>query len=121
MAAAVHGLGPATDLGRGNTVRIVNQVLRWRGLTAERINVGWRDEDRDPEYEAAPTELDGSDTNRHSKPKCRAWRRITTRRGRSCPAVDATTPAPTPEKEIHDEDILDSDFVGRESHACRPR
>lgn len=52
MAAAVHGLGPATDLGRANTARIVNQVLRWRGLTAEQIKSGWRSEDCDPEHDA---------------------------------------------------------------------
>lgn len=52
MAAAVHGLGPATDLGRANTARIVNQVLRWRGLTDDQINAGWRDEDCDPEQGA---------------------------------------------------------------------
>ena len=50
MAAAVHRLGPATDLGRANTLRVVNQVLRWRGLTAEQINAGWRHEDCDPEH-----------------------------------------------------------------------
>jgi hypothetical protein len=52
MAAAVHGLGPATDLGRANTARVVNQALRWRGLTAEQVNAGWRDKDCDPEHEA---------------------------------------------------------------------
>ena len=52
MAAAVQGLGPATDLGRANTARVVNQVLRWRGLTAEQVNAGWRDEDCDPEHDA---------------------------------------------------------------------
>ena len=53
MAAAVLGLGPDTDLGRANTARVVNQVLRWRGLTADQINAGWRDEDCDPEHDAA--------------------------------------------------------------------
>jgi hypothetical protein len=52
MAAAVHELRPATDLNRANTVRVVNQVLRWRGLTAEQITAGWRDEDCDPEHDA---------------------------------------------------------------------
>ena len=52
MAAGVHGLGPATDLGRANTARVVNQVLRWRGLTAEQIDAGWQDEDCDPEHDA---------------------------------------------------------------------
>jgi hypothetical protein len=52
MAAAVHRLGPTTDLGRANTARVVNQVLRWRGLTAEQVNAGWRDEDCDPEHDA---------------------------------------------------------------------
>ena len=52
MAAAVHGLGPATDLVSANTARVVNQVLRWRGLTAEQIKAGWRDRDCDPEHAA---------------------------------------------------------------------
>jgi hypothetical protein len=52
MAAGVHGLGPATDLGRANTARVVNQVLRWRGLTAAQIDAGWQDEDCDPEHDA---------------------------------------------------------------------
>ncbi len=40
MAAAVQGLGPDSDLVHGNTSRtsrIVNQVLRWRGLTEAEI------------------------------------------------------------------------------------
>jgi hypothetical protein len=57
MAAAVHGLGPATDLGRANTARVVNQVLRWRGLTAEQIDTGWRNSDCDPEHDAVYTAL----------------------------------------------------------------
>ncbi len=48
MAAAVHGLGSDTDLGRANTARIVNQVLEWRGLSGEQVRLGWRDEDCDP-------------------------------------------------------------------------
>ena len=52
MAAAVHKLGPATDLSRANTARVVNQVLRWRGLTAAQVNSGWRDEDCDSEHRA---------------------------------------------------------------------
>jgi len=52
MAAAVLGLGPATDLGRATTIRVVNQVLMWRGLTAEQITAGWRDDDCDPEDDA---------------------------------------------------------------------
>ena len=52
MAAAIYGLGPTADLGRANTARVVNQVLRWRGLSAAQINSGWRDEDCDPEHEA---------------------------------------------------------------------
>ena len=42
MAAAIHDLGPATDLGRANSARVVNQVLRWRGLSAEEITTGGR-------------------------------------------------------------------------------
>ena len=52
MAAAVHGLpGPDTDLGRANTARVVNQVLRWRGLSDEQVRAGWREEDCDPDHE----------------------------------------------------------------------
>jgi hypothetical protein len=57
MAAAVHGLGPTTDLGRANTVRVVNQTLRWRGLTAEQVKAGWRAEDCDSEHDAVYTAL----------------------------------------------------------------
>jgi hypothetical protein len=52
MAAAVQGFLPSTYLGRANTVRIVNQVLRWRGLTIEQVEDGWREEDCDPEHGA---------------------------------------------------------------------
>src|ERR1700682_3807807 len=48
MAAAVHGLGPRTELGYANTARVVNQALRWRGLSAEEIRGGWRNRDCDP-------------------------------------------------------------------------
>ncbi len=41
MAAAVQQLGPTTDLGRANTARVVDQVLRWLGLSAEEISRGW--------------------------------------------------------------------------------
>ena len=41
MAAAVQGLGANADLSRANTARVVNQVLRWRGLSAEEISRGW--------------------------------------------------------------------------------
>ena len=51
IAAAVHGLGPAADLSRACTARVVDQVLRWRGLTVERMQVGWPDGERDPEHE----------------------------------------------------------------------
>ncbi len=50
MAAAVHGLGPHTDLNYANTARVVNQALRWRGLSAEEIRGGWRDRDCDPAH-----------------------------------------------------------------------
>jgi hypothetical protein len=52
MAAAVQGLGPATDLERANTAKVVNQVLRWRGFSAEEVNAGWWDEDFAPEHGA---------------------------------------------------------------------
>src|SRR5262245_49504878 len=51
MAAAVHELGPDTDLRRANTARVVNQVLRWRGLSAEEVRCGWRERDCDPIHE----------------------------------------------------------------------
>jgi hypothetical protein len=41
MAAATQGLGPGTDRGRANTVRIVDQALRWMGLTPEQVRQGW--------------------------------------------------------------------------------
>lgn len=47
MAAAVHSLGPGTDLGHANTACIVDQVLLWRGLTADQISAGWRTGDCD--------------------------------------------------------------------------
>lgn len=44
MAAAVQGLGPATDLGRANTARVVRQVLRWRGMSDEQIQASlWQE------------------------------------------------------------------------------
>jgi hypothetical protein len=48
LAAAVHGLGPATDLSRANTARVVNQVLRWRGRCAEELRYVWREQNGDP-------------------------------------------------------------------------
>jgi hypothetical protein len=57
MAAAVHRLGPGTDLGRANTARIVNEVLGWRGLNSEQIESGWRDEGPDPAHQAVYTTL----------------------------------------------------------------
>ena len=41
MAAAVQRLGPSTDLDRANTARVVDQVLRWLGLSALEISRGW--------------------------------------------------------------------------------
>ena len=52
MAAAVHGLGPATEVRYANTARVVNLVLRWRGLAPNQINAGWRDDECDPEHDA---------------------------------------------------------------------
>ncbi|HEX8911252.1 MAG TPA: hypothetical protein VF796_02750 [Humisphaera sp.] len=57
MAAAVHGLGPTTDLGRANSARVVDQVLRWRGRTAEQVPAGWRLEDCDPQHAAVYSAL----------------------------------------------------------------
>ena len=50
-AAAVHGLGPGTDLGRANSARIVDQVLLWRGLTAQQVRDGWRVTECDSAHE----------------------------------------------------------------------
>jgi hypothetical protein len=47
MAAAVCGFGPRTDLSGANTVRIVNQVLVWRGLTSDQIDSIWSDQECD--------------------------------------------------------------------------
>jgi hypothetical protein len=41
MAAAVQGLGPSTDIDRANTARVVDQVLRWLGISAGEIIRGW--------------------------------------------------------------------------------
>jgi hypothetical protein len=57
MAAALHGFGPNTDLGRANTARVVNQVLRWRGLSDEQILSGWWDEDCSPAHDAVYSAL----------------------------------------------------------------
>lgn len=46
MAAAVLDLGPQTDLHRANTVKVVAQVLRWRGLSEEDSRAGWDDLDQ---------------------------------------------------------------------------
>jgi hypothetical protein len=51
MAAAVQGMGPDTDLDYANTARVVNQALRWRGLSAEEVRRGWRDRECDPAHE----------------------------------------------------------------------
>jgi hypothetical protein len=51
MAAAVHGLGPATDLSRASTARVVDQVLRWRGLSAEEVRDGWQEQECGPTHE----------------------------------------------------------------------
>jgi len=45
MAAAVHELGQVTDLSRANTNRVVDQVLRWRGLSTEEIRSGWLEQE----------------------------------------------------------------------------
>lgn len=52
MAAAVQGIGPACDLDDGRTAIVVNQVLAWRGLSAEQISAGWWDNDPPREHEA---------------------------------------------------------------------
>ena len=50
VAAAVHGLGPNTDLNYANTARVVDQALRWRGLSADEVRSGWRTYDCDPAH-----------------------------------------------------------------------
>lgn len=51
MAAAVQNLGPHTDLSRANTARVVDQALRWRGLSDEEVRRGWREQECDPAHE----------------------------------------------------------------------
>jgi hypothetical protein len=51
MAAAVHELGPATDLSWANTARVVDQVLRWRGLSALEVRDGWQEQECGPIHE----------------------------------------------------------------------
>jgi hypothetical protein len=41
MAAAVHGLGPNTDLTRANTAKVVGQALRWAGLVDDELREAW--------------------------------------------------------------------------------
>jgi hypothetical protein len=76
MAAAVQGLGPSTDLSRANTARIVNQVLRWRGLTEDQIDSGWRLEDCDPEHDAVYAALVRITHETHSEGPGRAPERL---------------------------------------------
>jgi hypothetical protein len=52
MAAAAQGLWPTKTLQFANTAKVVNQVLRWRGLSDEQIDSGWRDEACNPEHDA---------------------------------------------------------------------
>jgi hypothetical protein len=49
-AATLLEMGPTLDLNRANTAKIVNQVLRWRGLSEEEVARGWRDLDCDREH-----------------------------------------------------------------------
>jgi hypothetical protein len=48
LAAAMHGLGPHTELTHANTARVVDQVLRWRGISADEIRRGWREPENHP-------------------------------------------------------------------------
>lgn len=48
MAAAVHGLGPGTDLTRANAARVVNQALIWTGLSSDKIRQGWECPEANP-------------------------------------------------------------------------
>jgi hypothetical protein len=41
MAACVQGLGPETSLVNANSVEVINQSLRWRGLDEKQISEGW--------------------------------------------------------------------------------
>jgi hypothetical protein len=41
IAAAVHEMTPGGTLGMANSYRVVNQVLRWRGLSQDQIRRGW--------------------------------------------------------------------------------
>ncbi len=51
LAAAAHGLGPNADLNHANTTRVIDQVLRWRGLTEGEIQRGWQESGDHPVHD----------------------------------------------------------------------
>lgn len=48
MAAAVHKLGPMTDLGRANTAKVVGQSLLWAGMLEGETRQAWDEFEYDP-------------------------------------------------------------------------
>lgn len=48
MAAAVHGLGPSTDLRYANTVKVMRQALHWAGLLHGEIETCFESYDECP-------------------------------------------------------------------------
>ncbi len=49
MAAAAHELGPRTDLGYANTVKVMRQALHWAGLLQGKIEECFESYDECPE------------------------------------------------------------------------
>jgi hypothetical protein len=52
MAAAVHGLGPETDLMYANARRVVRQALVWQGYWDQELDAVWNPYDGSPALEA---------------------------------------------------------------------
>jgi hypothetical protein len=58
MAAAVHGLGPKTDLTFANTNKVVGQALEWAGLLVGEVRAAWENPGR--EYRPAIVQVYGA-------------------------------------------------------------
>ena len=52
MAAAVHGLGPDTNLHHANAAKVVGQALEWSGLMDEIVRHQWNDFESHPAIDA---------------------------------------------------------------------
>ena len=57
MAAAVHGLGPGTDLSRANTAKVVDQVLKWTGVNDGEVREAWSSIESHPAMDRVYTVL----------------------------------------------------------------